>query len=233
MMKFASRFGAALLLLVAVSASAAAADPAPPYGGYIESAGTATVDAYPDNIEFWLQRTAEGNAAAEAIYAASQLESQLAAQLKTTELPTPTASDVSEVSFLDANKPSAKSTAHLVFSARAYANPKTGLTDFGALCDGMVAFAQSLNCKLEGPSFSSEAKNDLEQTAVARAVEQALNGALGAARVMKTRIDSVDTVTVEDIAWNKDPESRAAQPQVRRVTCTAKVRVRYLFSSAP
>lgn len=229
---WAWRLGSVAVLLVGLAASATAQDEQPPNSNSIVSEGTATVEAAPDYIEFLLVRSVTAASAAEAVYNASQLEGQLDAALKASDLPTPSSREVSGVSFTDVNNPHAASSANVVFPARAYADPKTGLADFAALCDNMVAFAEILSCTVEGPRFSVAAKEELEQSAVARAVEQALTPALGAAMVMKTRIESVDSVEVKELVWNKEPEPRAVESQVTRVTCTAKVRVRYLFSAA-
>ncbi|MDX9971967.1 MAG: hypothetical protein RBU21_03145, partial [FCB group bacterium] len=129
-----------------MAAPAIAQDEQPLYGNYIVSEGTATVEATPDYVEFMLMRAATAATAAEAVYRAAQLESELDTQLKISDLPTPSSREVSGVSFTDVNNPRAVVSANIVFPARTYADPKTGLADFASLCDGMVAFAQALDC---------------------------------------------------------------------------------------
>lgn len=229
-MKHTMRWGGLLSVLL-IMGFANAQNQAPYAGGGIESDGVATVESPPDYVEFWLHKTAQGATAAETVAAAALFETQLDDQIKTAEWPAPSSKEVSEMSFGDINRPAAKVSAHLTFSARPFANPKTGLADFAKLCDGMTALAKTLACTIEGPFFSVAAKSETEQAAVARAVEQALAPALGAAQVLKTRIESVDSVVVKEVVWNREPDTRAAQPQIRRVTCTARVHVKYLFST--
>jgi uncharacterized protein YggE len=69
----------------------------------------------------------------------------------------------------------------------------------------------------------------IEQGAVARAVENAYPHAEAVALVMKAQITALNRVVIDQIAWNADPSSRAAQPDCSRLTCTARVKVSYAF----
>lgn len=223
-----ARLGIGLWLALLAAATGFAQDQVPA-GGYIESEGVATVDAAPDEVSFWLHKAATGASVAEAVYAASQFVVVLDAALEETELPEPSSVEASDVALEDVNRAVANVSAEVTFASRAFLGAEGDVSAFGQLCQRVLDLAAKLDATVEGPVFAVHAREELVQSAVARAVEQALPAAMGAARVMRTRIDSVDTVEVREVVWNRDPESQAAQPQIRRVTCTARVKVRYLF----
>lgn len=199
-------------------------------GGIIQSEGVATVEAAPDFAGFWIHKTSTGATLTEAIAGVKGFAQALDEQLDAAGLAEPATKAVSDVSIANVNEPTAKVSARLLFPARRFASPEDGLDQFAQLVAGLQAAAKALGGDLEGPYFTVQAEEEIVQTAVARAVEQALPAAVGAARVMRTRIDSVDTVEVTAVNWNQEPDTRAPQPQVRRVTCTARVKVRYIFA---
>ena len=83
-------------------------------------------------------------------------------------------------------------------------------------------------CDLEGPFLGVEERAPVEQAAIAMATENAYPHAEAVASVMTADIAAVEKVTVVDVAWNRDPATRTTQPDIRHVTCTAKVKVSYL-----
>lgn len=194
----------------------------------ISSEGTATVDAAPNFAGFWLHKTVTGASMAEATRTATGWRGVLSERFKSWEGP-PKSIEVSDVSIADATQPIVKLSAYIKFDASRFAAPDEGPQVFARLCDDLLAVAKEQGAQLEGPVLGLDAPETLEQAAVARAMEQALPPAAGAAAIMRTQIASVESVEILSIAWNRDFRSKAPQPQVRRVTCTARVKVTYTY----
>lgn len=215
------------ILAVFLAAGTAPAQVQPPFGT-IESRGVATVDAAPDYVEFWLHRSFSGATLAEAVEGASGFGAQVDAWLKEHDLE-PAEATLSEVAVPTLDESSATVSAYIRFPATSFRSEDDGLAAFATLCDQMRALAQAVGAAVDGPRFGVDAAETMEETAVARAIEMALPHAAAAARIMQARIDRVSHVEIEEVVWNQEPDTPVAQPQVRRITCTARVRVVYGF----
>ncbi|HEO70775.1 MAG TPA: SIMPL domain-containing protein [Candidatus Hydrogenedentes bacterium] len=111
-----------------------------------------------------------------------------------------------------------------------FSNIETGPGELAALCDEIVALAAELDCRVEGPVLDVKDRQSLERAAIALATENALPLAQTVAELMEAQIVSIDQVIIDGCKWNQDPETRAAQPDIRSLTCTAEVTVRYIFA---
>jgi len=198
-------------------------------GTRIESEGAATVDASPSYVEFWLHLKASSATIVEAVQGVSGLDASLRAAAADREL-APLSILVSSPAVASMDPPEAKASAQVLFDATRFANLETGPREFAGLCDKVAALAKSLDCTVEGPIFTVADPDVLEQNAVARAVENALPAAEGAAQVMGGYLALVENVEVTSVAWSPEADSRVPQPEIRRVSCTAKVRVVYSFA---
>lgn len=124
-------------------------------------------------------------------------------------------------------------SARLRFNAAPYTTAENGIAQFALLCDKIAALATTLECEPEGPTLGVDDTRAAEDAAIARAVEKAYTGGKAAAQVMNGQIVAVDHVSIEEILWNKAPGVSARQPDIRRLTCTARVRVTYAFVPNP
>jgi uncharacterized protein YggE len=190
--------------------------------------GTATVDALPDYADFWLQRTVTADTVAEAMAAARAFPTAIQDAIEAHELK-PDRATASDFSIPEASQGVVKTAVMLRFPVNEYTTADDGPERFAELCDTLQTMATENECKLEGPFFGVNARDTMQEAAIARAIEQALPPAEAAARIMQSRIQTVDHVEILSIAWNRELESRAPQPQIRRVTCTARVKVRYTY----
>lgn len=212
----------------------------------IENTASATVAATPDYVEFWLHREGAGATYVAATEAALRLEPTLRQALEERKLspieihfsglaipesimePKGSAASLSR-----APRQAAYQSARLQFPGGAFTTGEDGPKQLAALCDTMQDLAKELKCSLEGPILGVKDTEALRQSAIARALENAYPAAEGAARLMRTNIMAVEKVQIEDIEWNADPDSRSRQPDLHRVTCTARVRVTYSIPAAP
>jgi len=195
----------------------------------IESTGAATVESIPDYVEFWLHDVTPGETTTAAVNRAVLFEEQVRDALAEHDL-SPTYVVFSGLSLNDINRIEFHQSVCLRFRAANFAIPEKGPTMFAALTDQIAALARQLECGVEGPSWDMEEKGSLEEEAIIQAMENAYPSAKAAASAMNAHIMSVERVEVQSIEWNRDPETRAQQPDLQRVTCTARVQIAYAFS---
>lgn len=215
-----------ILAFLAVSPLAAAAVTQPT--ATIESEGIGTVEAAPDYAEFWLHRRAAGKSVAESAQNMKAFEAALQKELTDRQL-TPLETRFSSLAVPNAANLETKQSVRLRFSVAKFSNTEDGPAQFAKLCDDVLALAWAVQCIPEGPILGVSNTKPLEQAAVALAAEKAYPAAEAMALVMKMQIFSVDNAKVLSIVWNQDPHSKAPQPDIRRVTCTARVQVCYSY----
>jgi len=195
----------------------------------IATEGVAVVDTVPTYVEFWLHARRPGNTIAEATEAALQFESAVRKALQDAELTT-TELSFTGIAIPDIKLKQAHVSARLRFGASTYSSAEEGPRLFAALCDKLTNLAAGLACTIEGPALSVDDKESIEDAAIASATEKAYAPAKAAAQVMNAQIIAVDQVSVESLTWNNAPGVSATQPDLRKLTCMAKVKVTYAFS---
>jgi uncharacterized protein YggE len=195
----------------------------------IESAGAATVESIPDYVEFWLHHVTPGETATAAANRAVLFEEQVQDAIAEHDL-SPSHVVFSGLSLKDVNRIEFHQSVCLRFPAGSFAIPEKGPTTFAKLTDQIAALARQLECGVEGPSWHVEKKEALEEEAIVQAMENAYPSAKAAASAMNGHVLSVERVEVQSIEWNRDPETRAQQPDLQRITCTARVKIAYAFS---
>jgi uncharacterized protein YggE len=112
----------------------------------------------------------------------------------------------------------------------------SGTDDPGEVLGRLVRRARDLGttagCRVAGPYFEAEDAEFAEQETLARATENALYRAEGIARILRTRIYTVDSVEIVGVTWLNEgtlqPEAGDSPPSINGVTCRAEVRVTYL-----
>lgn len=103
--------------------------------------------------------------------------------------------------------------------------------ELGRMIQNMREIANAAGCRITGPFFEAEERDVAEQDTLARATENALYRAEGVARVLRTRIYTVDSVEVIEVVWNNEghlqPGIDDTPPSIENVSCTARVKVSY------
>lgn len=115
------------------------------------------------------------------------------------------------------------------FGMAAFSAPKTGPTQFAALCDKMAALAVTMNATLAPPLFQPADKDAIEAAAVARAAENAYPPSEAIAHAVKSAIFAINSVELLELNWEQQPEKQLGD--VPQMACRAKVRVTYALSA--
>lgn len=230
MLRTLALYCAALLCMALFLVSTVSAQEAAPLSA-IECDGAATVDTAPTYVEFWLHARSVGATFAEAATKTLTFEQSLRKELETRQL---TFMDLSMSNLAIPNSLAreANISARLRFNAVPLSTGETGPQKFAELCDKVVDISNALGCAFSGPVLGTEDTTAVEEAAIARAIEKAYPSAKAAAQIMRGQIVAVDRVSVVDLTWNKAPDSQAVQPDIRRLTCTARVRVSYAFAAS-
>lgn len=218
-----------LVICLAVALCAAAQTQHPPVST-IENIGTATVDVPPDYVEFWLHKNTAEPTFVESIRAVLGFGPKLRKELANRELGGYDLT-LSAPAITDLANPGARVSARVEFPMSRFSNRETGPALFATLCDNMVLVAEALESQVEGPLLAVRDRQAVEQAAAALATENALPLAQAVAELMNAQITAVDHVAIEQCTWNADPDTKATLPDMRRITCTARVRVTYAFSA--
>ncbi|MBI5094253.1 MAG: hypothetical protein HZB26_17665 [Candidatus Hydrogenedentes bacterium] len=219
------RFTSVLLALTLSGMAVAATPPSPT----IDSAGSGVVEVAPDFVEFWIHQRGTGKSLAESAEGSQGFEPALRKELETRQL-TASALEFSNLAIPNAANLTTFRSAKLRFSAVAFKNNEEGPKQFAKLCDDILAVALALKCEVDGPLLGVENTKSVEQAAVTLATEKAYPGAEAIAIAMKTQIIGIESASVVSLVWNQDAASKAQQPDIRRLTCTAKVRIWYLYA---
>lgn len=197
----------------------------------IQTTGEGTVEVAPEIVVFWLHKDAPSGTFLEAFGAVLRLGPALRQELTERGL-APLDLNVSAPSVPLTGERNARVSASVTFSMNAFADAEKGPPAFAALCDHLLDVAAKLECLLEGPLFDVRDRAEVEQAAANIAIEQALPVAQSLAGLMGGHVSVVDRVTVEEAKWNADPDTKAALPDMRRMSCTIRVHVTYAFGGA-
>lgn len=135
--------------------------------------------------------------------------------------------EVSTPTVRNAAKAEASATARMRFSLAGFSNPDTGPAQFAELCDKLAALAKGNHAVLAGPEFEVEDKETVQRSAVTQAIANAYPIADALALALSSRISAVEVAKVTEITWNKPLRETAIEPNLKQVSCTAKVHVTY------
>lgn len=217
-----------LMILATVMAAGAAWAQEIPYT--IETEGVATVDVAPTYAEFWVSATLTGTSVTEAMYKAVAFEGDLRSQLNTREL-RPTTIEIGGAAITSLAQKQVRITARLQFPGATFNNAENGATMFAALADEVVETATALQAEVTGPVLNVEDTLAVQQAAIQQAIEKAYPVAKSAADIMNGQIVAVGKINIVNVTWNDTAGTPVTLPDTRRMTCTAHVRVTYLFSA--
>lgn len=195
----------------------------------VYSVGTATDAAVPDYVEFWLHCDSVGDTVKEAVAQARAFAEALPESVTERGL-TPLELRVSRVAVPDANRARALVTGRIRL-ALGGVDAEARADSFATSCEALRTLAAEHGASLEGPELGVTNPGPFERSAIGRAVENAYPHAEAATEVLGARIVAVQAVEVLDVRWNHDPEAKGAQPDIGRVTCTARVRLTYTYSA--
>jgi uncharacterized protein YggE len=198
----------------------------------IESTGVGTVYAVPTHVHFWVHRELEGEKVEEAAARAEALVSELRVAIEATELPRAVL-EASAPAVTELSKRRVLSSVSVRFPLQQYTEAEKAARTFGALCDTMLEVARTVEGTLSGPVLEAEDRDTLVNQAVLLATENAYPAAAAAAEALKSGFYSVDSVRIDAITWNETPGSEALEPNLRRVSCTASLRVVYAVTPKP
>lgn len=220
---FRARVCATAALLMAAAATAQQTP-------VIVCGSAATVDAMPTFVDFHLHLHSTAESSAKAAEEASTLKETVEGRLLTHQL-SPSEVTFSGVAVPDANEHEARASARLRFNASPFSTAKDGAKMLGVLCDTLAVVAKELGCTLEGPRLGTTDEQTVEGAAIARALERAYPAGRAVAQTMNVQIYAVEKVDILELVWNDAEDVAAAQPDIRRLTCTAKLRVSYSFAT--
>ena len=198
----------------------------------IESTGTGTVHGVPTHVDFWVHREVEGESNEAAIVQAERLEGELLRALEEAKTPRVTL-EVTGPAVSDLDKKWAVSSARMRFTVVHYGDSAKTVREFGMLCDKVAAAAASVGGTLRGPQLDTSQRDALMKQAVKLAIENAYPAAEAASEALKSSFYSVDSVRITSITWNRTPDSEAPEPNLRRISCTAELRVVYAVTPKP
>jgi hypothetical protein len=106
---------------------------------------------------------------------------------------------------------------------------------FGTFVQRIRNLGKQAGCRVLGPFFEPADREVHEQETIARATEQALYKAEAAARVLRTRIYTVEKIEVLEIEWFHEaelaPDKDEPVASVRGVPCRARVKVTYVSAA--
>lgn len=219
-----------VLVLIGLLTGAAIAQDAPIT--VIETEGKATVSAAPVYADFWLHFDAADTTFGAAMNQAEQLEARLREAIAARSI-TPNDILVSGPAVPDVNVVQITVSARLRYNMSSFVSAETGGRQFAALCDKMADLAKDIGAVAEGPILSMQNPEAIVRSAVAKATESAYPTAEAVATELKTPIFAVASVHVIGVTWNTEEDTRAPQPTLRRITCTATVRVSYEVGVSP
>ncbi len=219
-----------LCWLLALAAMAAPSHAQPTEEPWITASGVGTAHGVPAHVTFWLKAAApdatELTGAAEKLM---DLEQRVRAQLEALNL-SPAETEVTAPALPGYDAATVERSVRLRFSAAPFASPDKGAPAFAELMKNVAALAAEVGAEALPPLLEVADADALAAQAVARAVENAYPAAEAAAAVLGAQLTVVRGVDVGEITWNATPEYPAAEPNLRRVSCTAHAQVSYAFS---
>lgn len=201
------------------------------YSGTIASEGVAVVETAPDYVEFQLIRRITSTSLAQAAQLALEFEPRLRELLKARELSPSMIENSGPILAPGARPNEAGLRIRLRFSVTDFVKSEEDFTGYATLCEKVFGLAQPLHCVVEGPTLGLSDPEPSVRAAIGKAVENAYPAAEAVARIMPGYVIAVQHVDVQEVIWGQNGEMWEARPSLHRLTCTAKVRVIYVFSS--
>lgn len=196
----------------------------------VDSSGKATVEAAPEFVEFILTLRESGASLEASTQRVLQFEQNLRQALEDLDLPTGII-QTSGVRTGDVESTAATVHARVRFPFAPTSTPSDRARDLASLADRLRKAARSLDFEIKGPFFGVEDKEAIEQETIARATENALYKSDAVASLMNASIVGVRSVSVLDVRWvNQDSDIPGSGWDVKRLLCTARVRVVYQMS---
>ncbi len=193
----------------------------------ITASGSATIEAAPEYLECWLHKRVSAETFADAVKELEGLEEAITKAIEDHGL-TPL-----ETLFAAPAIPTAQTVVMTQAIRLRYGPAPPEESDasqqeyVASILDIHRELAAEVGCTLEGPRWGVTNPENVEQRAVASAVENAWPRAQGAAVIMQSTITSVKAIEAEEVQWNADPDWRGRLPEISRLTCTVKVTVTY------
>ena len=211
----------------------------------VKSTGVAEVDVSPEFVDFWVIGEFKEASIAESLNAALKLEAGLAQALKAENITPKEVANHSPTLPLLSEQDNGREGENTVFTrtrlrysmADLLYNEK-GLELFGVLCDKLKTAAAGLELTLTGPAFGVNGTEQVEQQAIAAAIENAYPAAEAAASIMSLHVGSVSAVEIEAVVWTGGLQNRfirdsfetnpSAYGEIERLVCKARVQVTYV-----
>ncbi len=198
----------------------------------VVSPGEATVYGTPAYADFWLHFESKDADVERAIAGANSFGGDVQ-RLMTEEELRASEFEVSAPAVIALAENTAKVSARLRFTLTNYTKPEEGPRQFGRLCDTIKRIAEALECEAEGPVLGTTESEELARSAVAAAVEQAYPKADAVAGILKSTVYAVDTIEIGDVTFNQALDTRWEEPNLRQISCSARVKVTYTLASQP
>lgn len=195
----------------------------------IEAEGKAEIEVAPTYVDFEFLMEGKGATLVEATQKAVAIEPAFRQQLKSLEL-TPTELTFSGVSVPVLLEKTVQITCHLRFNIRDMLSAADAPVQYATLCDKVTALATATSATVSGPKLGVEDAQTVEDSAVARAIEKAYPRGRAAAQIMSGQIVAVDKIVIQYVSWKVPSGPNEIQPDLRRLVCSASVRVTYAFS---
>ncbi len=214
-----------LASLASLVGTTAAAEPAA-QPTTIEALGTASSDVPPDFAEFRFVRRVSADSVAGSVSQALPFEETLHSEIDKRNILTRSVVATGP-SVVGLEAPETEVTALVQVPLAGFRNSKTGPADFAAACDAMRQLAKDLKCSLNGPDLRVLDTKAIESAVLGMAVENAYSGGEAVSRSMQATITTVENVRVLEVAWKDRAAEPGAKPDLKRITCTATVAVKY------
>lgn len=195
----------------------------------IEAEGKAEIEVAPTYVDFELLMQGEGATLVEATEKAVALEPALRQQVQAQEL-SPTELTFSGISVPTLTNKEARINCHMRFNIRDMLSSADAPVKFATLCDKVAALAAATKAVVTGPKLGVDDAQTVEDSAVARAIEKAYPRGRAAAQIMSGQIVAVERIVIQYVSWKTPSGPDEIQPDLRRLICSACVRVTYAFS---
>lgn len=197
------------------------------YATLIENDSTATIDAVPNAAVFRLQRQFAGDSLSDVVRDAQSFAPALRTALKEAGYDRATLK-ISGPMIPDAQSKSMRIDAEIRLGLGSSSAEGSRSTAFATAVDKVSAVAAELDCTIDGPTLDVGNRDELENIAVQRAIENAYTRAQAAATVMRLAIVSVDHVTIEAVTWHNRPDQSEYEASADRISVTVDIRIAYL-----
>ena len=218
-----SRWCAAIALLLALPALAQQA-PTPA----VETLGQATVYTVPTFADFWIHFAGTGDDLPAAMEAALKFQANFRERMLADKL-TPVQADYAPPAIPSTMEARVPVSIFLRFGLGAFSTSEEGASAFAALCQSIASLSSSLGGTAMGPMLDTTDRDTVINSAITAATENAYSAADAVARALNSAVQAVEVVQVLEASWSQPLESQAVEPNLRQLSCTAKVRVTYML----